>query len=675
MAITGGDASGALPASARRLVDLVAEHPDGMTLAELTLAAQGRFTGLHPRRIADLVSRAVTAGALVEIAGGVRAPGTGSAAAESTRAAGPVSGQPLRAVAIDLESVVRTTASDPFLDKRIFQIGAVRFGTDAVWVAEDPQHDWFIELPDETWEIGSPSLRQRHSGAAAAPAAVLLALHAFTADADVVVTYNGTEADFPLLAAAYEREGLPTLAPAQVDAYYLALALWPTADSHRLAELADALGVDRAGLGWHDAGDDAELLVRIVRRAGEELNAWPTDLADLVASVCADSVAWTLLRHLAAASRGEVPGRLLGRARTHGVADVAAVLGALLAAHTPRRAPAGTPSSAAAGGGALTVDASLRGADGRVDPVLLASVSHGAAASRRPAQEQMTTALHDWADAGVPALLEAPTGTGKSLATLAAALDWLAGAPNRTAIITTFTKQLQAQLAADVARLDDVVPGLLEASDVVKGQGNRLSLRALTVALADATALDGRRTARPGSGNRFLTRPAFRELVVFLSLRLLASTDVLDSWAAHSVDPVDVPAFFTGYAGRALPVWLESLSQASNGEYAADAATPVAAHTDAVREALATHRLLLANHALLLAHLDDLGALGADTLLIVDEAHQLEDAATSALTTTMDYRTVEDLFSELRAWTDTARRSAERDAVVDGGQPRVPPRP
>ena len=82
----------------------------------------------------------------------------------------------------------------------------------------------------------------------------------------------------------------------------------------------------------------------------------------------------------------------------------------------------------------------------------------------------MATALHQWADAGVPALVEAPTGTGKSFAVLAAALDWLAGAPDRTAIITTFTKQLQAQLADDVASLDDVVPGLLEASDVVKGR-------------------------------------------------------------------------------------------------------------------------------------------------------------------------------------------------------------
>ncbi|TDD00569.1 DEAD/DEAH box helicase [Nonomuraea deserti] len=636
-----------------------------MTLSELTMAAKRRFTGLHPRRVADLVSRALAAGALFESAGRLTIPGSRKDTLEPTREAAPTSSRPLRAVALDLEAVVRTTASEPFLDRRIFQIGAVRFGTDAAWIAEEPRREWFTKLPDETWEIRSASLRERHAAAAVAQAKALLELHTFTQNADVIVTYNGTEADFPLLAAAYEREGMPMLAPPQVDAYYLTLALWPTAAGHRLAELADTLGVDRSQLGWHDAGDDAELLVRLLTRAGEQVAAWPAGLTDVIASVCPDSAAWTLVRHLAAATGGAAPGQLSGEARAHSVADVAAVLGALLGVHRPRRTPAGTLPTAAAGRGPLAVDVSLRGANGRVDPVLLASVSHGADAKRRPAQERMTMALHGWADVGIPALVEAPTGTGKSFAILAAALDWLAGGPQRTAIVTTFTKQLQAQLAADVARLDGIVPGLLEISDVVKGQSNRLSLRALNVVLSDATTLDTGGPARPGARNRFLMRPAFRELVVYLTLRLLASTDVLSSWSAHSVDPTDVPVFFARYAGPSLPVWLDSLSQASNGEYPAGAGTPMAEHTDVVREALSAHRLLLANHALLLAHLDDLSTLGPETLLIVDEAHQLEDAATSALTTTVDYRTVEDLYSELTAWANTARRSAARDAVSE----------
>jgi len=129
------------------------------------------------------------------------------------------------------------------------------------------------------------------------------------------------------------------------------------------------------------------------------------------------------------------------------------------------------------------------------------------------------------------------------------------------------------------------------------------------------------------------------------------------------VDPVDAPAFFTDYVGRVLPVWLESLSQAANGEYSANAATPLAEHTDMVTEALSGHRLLLANHALLLAHLDDLAAMGLQVLLIVDEAHQLEDAATSALSTVLDYRAVVNLHADLDAWARSARPGPGRDGV------------
>ena len=83
-----------------------------------------------------------------------------------------------------------------------FQIGAVRFGTDAAWTGVAPRRAWFVALPDEAWEIRSEALRDRHEAEAVVPATALLELHAYTADADVIVAYNGTDADFPLLAAA-----------------------------------------------------------------------------------------------------------------------------------------------------------------------------------------------------------------------------------------------------------------------------------------------------------------------------------------------------------------------------------------------------------------------------------------------------------------------------------------
>ena len=110
---------------------------------------------------------------------------------------------------MDLESVVRTTAAEPYTEKRIFQIGAVRMGTDTAWSADEPTFDRFVQLPDDTWEIRSDEVRARHQLRAVSPSEALLALHAFCTGADMIVTYNGTEADFPLLADAYQRAGLP----------------------------------------------------------------------------------------------------------------------------------------------------------------------------------------------------------------------------------------------------------------------------------------------------------------------------------------------------------------------------------------------------------------------------------------------------------------------------------
>ncbi|SDW30874.1 ATP-dependent DNA helicase RecQ [Amycolatopsis xylanica] len=637
-----------------QITKIVAAAGVALTRAQLMDLARKRFRGQHPKRLEAAITEAVQAGALLFSGDRFTVPEAKETISDA-KAGVPDDGAPVRAVIVDVESVVRTTATEPYLEKRIFQIGAIRLGTDSEWVRAESDFDAFVELPaGDAWQIRHDRLRAQHERRAVPVQEALLALQSFCAEADMLVTYNGTVADFPLLEETFHREGLPVLAPVPVDAYYLALALWPTAENHQLGPLADRVGVDRADLSWHNAIDDCRLLERLLARGAQLITGWDRKVLDLVASACPDSPAWLLLRHLADG------GRPIGEITPHGQGDVANIISAQLANHAPRRVDERVGIRPT-----LHIDTGLRGEDQRIDPIALAEVAHGVDTKRRPAQEQMTTALHRWVDEGVPALVEAPTGTGKSFAVLAAALDWLSGAPDRTAVVTTFTKQLQQQLADDVAKLDSVVPGLLETSDLVKGQVNRLSLRGLTVLLADASTERGKGQSRPGQRNRFLDRPVFRELLVYFLLRLFASDDVRSGWLARSVDSVDVPAFFGEYAGPALPIWLESLSQASNGEYPAGAEVGAAAHTDVVREALTSHRLILANHALLLAHLDDLDALGAKTMLVVDEAHQLEDAATGALTATVDYRSVEDLLVELQTWVDTARRGHARESVSE----------
>ena len=71
-------------------------------------------------------------------------------------------------------------------------------------------------------------------------------------------------------------------------------------------------------------------------------------------------------------------------------------------------------------------------------------------------------------------------------------------------------------------------------------------------------------------------------------------------------------------------------------------------HTDEVGEALETHRLVIANHALLLSHWEELSARADTTLLIADEAHALEGAATDALSSEVATEDVDDALGALR---------------------------
>ncbi|MFE0170910.1 DEAD/DEAH box helicase [Streptomyces sp. NPDC059002] len=629
------------------------EYPDGLERPALLTAAQARYARLPEARLVKLVAQALDAGLLTESGGRIRVPSVETAEPADEPVATETR-QGMRAIAIDLESVVHTVLAEPYVERHVYHIAAVRFGTDPKWCAEQPRWERYVRPGCPEDEIRDATARRHVIDEGVAPGQAWTEFARYLAGADVVVAHNGTGLDFPLARTAAETAGAddPFDGCALVDALYLTHAVWPVAGSHRLHALGEAEGVTRRGLRAHTALDDAELLAGVLEAAAGKLAGWDAELVDMVAAVCADSPGWRLLFELAGRSaQGE-------RAGGWDQQRVARLVEGELAHHTPRR----EGGRAGAGRGGVGIPDRLRGADGRVDPAALAAVVHGVQAEPRPAQQRMAAALHAWSDLGTAGLLEAPTGTGKSYAVLAAALDWLAADSGRTAVIATYTKQLQSQMAKDLKDLERALPGLLDVADLVKGRTNRLSLAALTALLAEgAQAAQAARARASARGRvRFVGLTRFRELAVYVLLRLRASKDAPQSWIARSVDPVDLPGFFSEYVGRALPLWLEALSQ-RDGEYHRAADTPLAAHTDTVGEAIAGHRLVVTNHALVLAHLDDLRALGPDTLLVVDEAHELENAATSALTVAADYRDLEDLLSECHVWLADARAGEDRD--------------
>ncbi|MHB1518238.1 MAG: DEAD/DEAH box helicase [Acidimicrobiales bacterium] len=604
-------------------------------LSRAELARDPVLLGIRPRQLDQMVREALAAGQLVEDGGRLAAIGGEEASGQNGAPTEARSRErPLRVVAIDFESVVRSIATKPYVERRPFQVAALRFGRDRDWVRERRSMSKFCVLPVPDggidWQITSVAKREQHTREAVDATEWLDELDAVLAGADVVVAYNGFELDFPLLDESREREGRGPLAGVHlVDGLLLALSLWPTPpNNHRLADMARRLELDLDGFVLHEALSDCRLLAAVLLAAARSLrHQVDPDLVALFLAACDDSAAWNLVADLARLDPG-------GRQFDQG--EVAGLLGEQLEGRSIRRQRHGETPPAVP-----PLPGSVIGGDGRVDPHLLAEMIQGHDLERRAAQGQMADLVAAWLGAGHGGLVEAPTGTGKSLVLLAGALDWVRGDSERRAIIATHTKQLQSQLARDVQRLIDAdLATLRETADLVKGASNRLSVRGLVLELADSTDSAIR--------HRHETRPEYRELLVYLAMRFATARTVSERWLARSVDPVDVPMIFGRTSRGMLASWLGTLSQRDQGEYAPDEAVAATLHTDRVAESLVGARVIIANHALLLAHREELGEIADGLAVFVDEAHELEGAATEALSSTFDYQALERIPREIR---------------------------
>jgi len=641
----------AIGAEVDLLLEVLAQEPDGLSRPKLIARLRAQIPYLRPADVERVIDAAGTR---------IRIVGDRIVAAES-RLQEPKSERPTnprRFVVFDLESIVRPIVKDPYREQHVFQVGGVRFGPDAEWVSAEPEFTAFAALPsaDDESLIYSDPLRERYLSAKQPLAGVLEAFRGFCAGADIVVAYNGVSHDFRLIDEEYARCQLQPLlkgqhVPRLVDGLYLAQALWPIPPrQHRLKQLLERLEIDVEEMHWHDALDDSKMVIELLEHGAREfLPSLGADLIRLIRAAGAGSDAWDLLFVLSG-EQGEP--EAFDHAQTSRI-----VLKALEAKakeplrpepppqaddeEEPREPEAPAPIK-------IEIPAALREEDGRVSLDKLVKAVKGEGAEAREAQAVMVARLRDWLEEGAPALVEAPTGTGKSYALLAAALDWLSADEGHEVVISTYTKQLQSQLASDIEALtQEAIPELAKAADMVKGSANRLSLRALLIALSELTEPDGRKHRR--GRQDFSDDQRYRDLVIYLMLRFLAEGKPTEEWEARSVDRVDVPAFFDEYCPKRLSLYLATLSQADTQDYGSDRGG-IGRHTQYVREALASRRLVVANHALLLAHLDDFDGIGEHTLLFVDEAHELEAAATDALSPELDSAALAELAAQAGEW-------------------------
>ncbi len=470
-------------------------------------------------------------------------------------------------VAVDLE----TTGTDPQQDE-ILEIAAVRFRPDGTVVERfqtlvKPAGSIGLKIQGLTG-IDPEMVRQApfiHQ--------VRREVAAFLGDLPLVGHSVGFDLEFLRTAGIVPRGPV-------FDTYALAQLLLPGLRSYSLVSVARALGIPHPEA--HRALPDTEVSARVFVALLRRLEALPPDLLqellDLLEGVRVE---------------GMEPVRLLAPALRKALEAPPA---------PPRRGGEGVHPPPRPQRPAVTAEAVE--AFFRTDGPLAAALGEGY--EPRPQQREMALAVLEALRAGGDLLVEAGTGTGKSLAYLVpAALFSLA--TGRRVLISTYTRNLQDQL------LDKDVPVLqaaLEAAGeppvrvaLLKGRANYLCLGRLA---------DLRRRAVTLSP---LERWGLAKLLI---------------WALTTEDGERSGLPLAREEER---IWeqVAALPEVCRGP----------AHRNcfffrARRRAEGAH-LLIVNHALLLADVATEGGLLPEARhAVLDEAHHLEEAATRALGFSLD---------------------------------------
>jgi DNA polymerase-3 subunit epsilon/ATP-dependent DNA helicase DinG len=221
----------------------------------------------------------------------------------------------------------------------------------------------------------------------------------------------------------------------------------------------------------------------------------------------------------------------------------------------------------------------------------------------RTQQVKMLRAVAEAFNNGQHLMVEAGTGTGKSIAYLLPAIHWAAQNGQRV-VVSTNTINLQEQLAAkDVPDLQKILPFEFRAA-VLKGRSHYLC----------QTRLQQLRRTGPANVDE---------------MRVLAKVLL---WLPSTVSGDGDELFIPNANERAAWTRLSADNEACTTERCA--ATDCFFHR--ARQAAETAHVLIVNHALLLADVAVANrALPEYDYLIIDEAHHLEDATTQQLSFSM----------------------------------------
>lgn len=432
-------------------------------------------------------------------------------------------------------------------------------------------HEWFVQCDPAQL---SPAIRRAlHLDAAkieriatAPPLAALLPdLRRVLADHPLII--HNARFDLSFLQSV-----IPDLANPVVDTMELALLILPHAPNHKLSTLASLLGIAFAdiactGIAGIPAGH---------RVAEETLHDATTDVLLL------DAVYRALIARWRGLPRSHMQ-LLSGIFPTLAFASVAPSQDLHLLIPDIPDAPA-----------------DARPVADRDAVALLDRVLEARGATARTSQQAMVTLVSEALATDTSRLIEAPTGTGKTLGYLIPAI-WAARRTGRRIAVATALKNLQDQVRDEIFRLQAILP---VRAQVLKGAASYLCLRNLQQAID---------TAAEAPDDR-------RYLLAFLA-----------RWAAEA-PPDQLPTLDD------LPFWLRRTFPEADHlaqEVAVDRLDCTErrcpffdrCHLFSAYRRAEQVDILLLNHSLWLSEPQSMPAFDA---IMLDEAHNLEDRATSA---------------------------------------------
>ncbi|MDG4794221.1 ATP-dependent DNA helicase [Micromonospora sp. WMMD1082] len=277
-----------------------------------------------------------------------------------------------------------------------------------------------------------------------------------------------------------------------------------------------------------------------------------------------------------------------------------------------------TPPRTATGSGTTRDKARRRGDRPGGTELLTAAVGAVPGGTARPGQQEMAEAIEECVASGEHLLVQAGTGTGKSLAYLAPALT-----VDGPVVVSTATLALQSQLVEhDLPRLADAVEPLLGRRPtfaVLKGRHHYLCLARLENSAQDEpedTLFDAP-AERPGGGARWLGEAG----------RLGKQIQRLRDWAldTDTGDRDELDPGVDDQAWRLVSMPARECVGATRCPYGPECFAEASRVRAREADIVVTNHSLLAVDMLAGRHI-----VPPHRLLVVDEAHELADRVSSA---------------------------------------------